>query len=566
MGNTKPLLPSFVLNTGRTPCENTLRSRFNTINMEITHPTLAQKQSVRLPSSPFLNTLNQRTSLEKQQDSTTRANQSIKDDRPPTRNPQPEPEHKQRLRHYHSHIMPTYRVISPFSDEYVHIFRAAQRGNELSDNELRGMIADTIHRRHPDLALEYQAEVERYGSPYNNTSLEEPEPAMMVDSEETDDSDDESIIEHFDPVASFRALEDRSRTLVDEAQELEEEEGRADVDDYEVRRARRRAAEAAPAEAEDAQPHAVFHAEALYNNTGLLYSEVADRSMRALDEHYRTLDPLLQVLRFSMREYEQEDPAGYQAFHNHILNAYIVSEADVRIYDILRWYTKIPLNVKLPLNDLSRYYHQEAVLRTDLRRAEGRLVGNPLLDDEQYAAEFGIDRSFGFNRTHADDNVNGPTAYLPRFSGLRQIKHLQASFEVRKVRLEHADMSERYPMKLNFRSVDNTVDKSLQTTRTFVEENGVDGAATLTADDRSLLEDVLAGMKAYQEAIAQRIQNIRDAREIVDGLEEHRDAMDARQAAGNGFTAGVFIAEMRSLQDQLATAKQAHLDSVNTVI
>ncbi|KAK5117062.1 hypothetical protein LTR85_008993 [Meristemomyces frigidus] len=120
----------------------------------------------------------------------------------------------------------------------------------------------------------------------------------------------------------------------------------------------------------------------------------------------QTLSPLLDMFKMNLFQFSEDNPMDIKSFQAHSMNAHIVASSDVQAYDIIRWFTDIPQSVRLPLNGISRYYHKEAVLRSEPKHAERRCEGGHLSDDEEYAAERVSSPHFGFEK-NSDKLENG---------------------------------------------------------------------------------------------------------------------------------------------------------------
>ncbi|KAK4543780.1 hypothetical protein LTR36_004813 [Oleoguttula mirabilis] len=282
----------------------------------------------------------------------------------------------------------------------------------------------------------------------------------------------------------------------------------------------------------------------------------ADHEGYKLTKHYRKLPRLLKMFKTNLDQYAKQDAAGFKAFQAHIINAHIVTSADVRAYDIIRWYTKIPQNVKLPLNDLSRYYHEEAVLRSNLKHAEHRCEGNHLYDDEEFAVErFGCP-DFGFEDHTNDEPVNGFTDYTPRFEGGLQVQHLLACVKVRKVRLEHVDESERCSPSDWTTSLDARVVDWLLLAKEEVEAEGcLAEDVNLTHKEKTLLDSTLRAMEGMVRRICQR------ARALIEGSLLNLQA--TLKAMGDGTDSET--AGREAIQHQISTAEAELEDIVETL-
>ncbi|KAH9844745.1 hypothetical protein Tdes44962_MAKER07090 [Teratosphaeria destructans] len=144
------------------------------------------------------------------------------------------------------------------------------------------------------------------------------------------------------------------------------------------------------------------------------------------------------------------DPEVFAKFAAHLLNAAVISRAEVRTYDIALWYGKgLPEYVLVPLRNLCAYYHKEVKLQGDLAFAEDRVEEDLThtieswegCSDYEYAyrcAKRGT-ANYGFETTSS-----GYAEFAPRFKGRQQLKWILAALEARLVRLEFAGIKERH--------------------------------------------------------------------------------------------------------------------------
>ena len=200
------------------------------------------------------------------------------------------------------------------------------------------------------------------------------------------------------------------------------------------------------------------------NHTGRV--RMADTASSRLHAHYTTERQLIVNFKQAMVQYNHENQARWRLFVDHCINAHIVAVTNVRAYDIMRWYSKVPANVTTSLNELSKYYHSEARMQNNCRDRDAMAASlwrtETDLDPEILYASARFGKSdYGF-----ESNANRAEAiekYTPRFHGRRQLKHLLASFEVCRVRLEQAEAGIRFPGKPWGRSLDSSVLQFLTT-------------------------------------------------------------------------------------------------------
>ena len=219
-------------------------------------------------------------------------------------------------------------------------------------------------------------------------------------------------------------------------------------------------------------------------------SKAADYSYGKLLELYSVLPLRKQLLRARLSTYETEDLAGFAVFFKHVLDAHVVSEADVRVYDIIRWYKAIPTYVRDPLLDLIEHYHREAIVRQSIKKSEieAGTWHDPQSvrrseNDEVYAAGPTGNGQEHFGYEHSQLK-NGFGDYRPRFEGALQLKHLAASLRVRKVRLQYLDRRGKLPKMM----WDLGLEKQLHSFAVHAKNHIKKGIEGVSKDDRLLLE------------------------------------------------------------------------------
>lgn len=227
---------------------------------------------------------------------------------------------------------------------------------------------------------------------------------------------------------------------------------------------------------------------------------IANESSDELHKHYRTFEATEAGFKRALSIYESQDMVAHDAFAKHILNAHIVSPTEVRRCDIMRWYTKVPDYVLKAVNGLGQYHHTEVRLRYELKDYEkraGSWGGEEMHPQDLYAAIRYDKGEYGFeSSTQRGESIE---MYEPRFTGRQQLKHLIASFEVRKVRLEQAEGVSRFPNKPWERSLDLSVLKFIDKAEKRVEQ-GIEGVAF----DDQLLLDLGVALGEYSAAVLER--------------------------------------------------------------
>lgn len=152
----------------------------------------------------------------------------------------------------------------------------------------------------------------------------------------------------------------------------------------------------------------------------------------------------------SLSMWNTEDEETCQAFRRHAIYAAAYSDAEVRTFDIMRWWTKMPDHVQESLRELTKYFHKEAKLEYDAKHFEMDCGNVPLcseksggpnehwMSDKGYAAERFGKADYGWE---ANQHRNSFHNYRPRaeFKGRQAILHVRAGFETRKVRFQQTD-------------------------------------------------------------------------------------------------------------------------------
>ena len=267
----------------------------------------------------------------------------------------------------------------------------------------------------------------------------------------------------------------------------------------------------------------------------------AERESKKLRQHLKKLEPLEAAWESALQRFYVEDKPGFAAFAFHAFHASVVNAWPVRFFDHLRWYKHVPQYVRVALNAMAHYYHNECSIRVQLNRYEqtaGSWAGQ-LGEEEEVGATYGwfpIDEqgnqitnrnapgdsnedsipqpdiippgieSLGYGLdTSPRDHIRttrdcGP---VPAFSGQREeVAFLRAAFELRKVRLEHESSKKlRFPEVRPFpRSLDHSFLVFIQRVLVLYADLGKSPKKELTP----ALVAVLRAIHEYGERINDR--------------------------------------------------------------
>ncbi|KAK4543779.1 hypothetical protein LTR36_004812 [Oleoguttula mirabilis] len=162
-----------------------------------------------------------------------------------------------------------------------------------------------------------------------------------------------------------------------------------------------------------------------------------------LNLYYHREEPERQAFRIALAQFEQQHPDRFTKFEHHMQNAHVISEAEVRTYDIIAWASSsLPAFAQKPLKELQQYYHKEIRLRYELAVLERRQHDgiDRLSADQQYAAMRSGKAYYGYETV---DRARDIRDFEVRFEGRLALKHMLAELEVRLVRLEFATVKER---------------------------------------------------------------------------------------------------------------------------
>ncbi|KAK3723744.1 hypothetical protein LTR37_001625 [Vermiconidia calcicola] len=182
----------------------------------------------------------------------------------------------------------------------------------------------------------------------------------------------------------------------------------------------------------------------------------ANRESDKLRDLWGTFDAKYTLLKDVQQQLKTERPNEYAAFVEHAANVMMVAKTNVRQYDMLRWYRRLPHYVFVLLKDVSVYYHEEVHRRSVLHKYEkksGSWADGLQHEEELYAAQRYKEEDFGFENLSVDQHDNPMPDLSKSFLAYphhtseeaKSLKYREASFEVRKVRVEHGQKHERYP-------------------------------------------------------------------------------------------------------------------------
>ena len=276
-----------------------------------------------------------------------------------------------------------------------------------------------------------------------------------------------------------------------------------------------------------------------------------------LRQHYRKLEPLEATWESALRRFHGDDPRGWAAFMVHACHASTVNKSPVRFFDHLRWYRHLPRHVRLALDAIAHYYHNECSIRVKLnvRERSAGSWGGRLREEEEVGAVYGLfPRDEGGNEIVHDyaqggnhqDGIPDPDAIppdmdtrgygletlaqdhirticdfgpVPDFSGQREeATLLRAAFELRKVRLEHEPSNQlRFPATRPFRhSLDHSVLLFIQNIVVLYADVGKSPKKRISNE----LAAILRRIHEYGERINHRRIKIQRLPSLIAGMQE----------------------------------------------
>ena len=161
---------------------------------------------------------------------------------------------------------------------------------------------------------------------------------------------------------------------------------------------------------------------------------IQDDLLRA---HDRLLEPLNATFSEQFVILIQTDPATSRDMRTHTLNAHVVTADNGTAYDIMQYFsTGITPSLHLAVSKLCDYYHEESRMKYDLKIAEIRY--NRHIDPNYQYVEEAAANTYSRPGFGLGNHRERLALYSPRFTGDHRVKHVIASCEIRKVRLEHA--------------------------------------------------------------------------------------------------------------------------------
>jgi hypothetical protein len=191
---------------------------------------------------------------------------------------------------------------------------------------------------------------------------------------------------------------------------------------------------------EDRAQGALIRERTVQSNLG----RMADAAEDALREHRRSHDLAAMKNELNVRAmaFRGVDAAGFEGWADHITFAHACSTSKSRQHQIIQWYTRgVPGRVLRQLRRIELFYTTEAYLLERLLEARVHTRAHRAPDmrhhpkDDDCWAGNKKRLFFGYDPAHS---VNGFSDYEPKGEGVAMIKHCEANFAARKVRLQHA--------------------------------------------------------------------------------------------------------------------------------
>ncbi|KAK5742958.1 hypothetical protein LTR17_002969 [Elasticomyces elasticus] len=257
------------------------------------------------------------------------------------------------------------------------------------------------------------------------------------------------------------------------------------------------------------------------------YDEMLNQLGDRLNECLRTKDAIVKAFDDSLARYEEEDFRAFQLLDCHIKDARKAAESDVRRTDMMDWYIKAPDYVTDAIGALSGYHHREVLATFRLYTMERPDISDRLHSEQLYAARqddteefskhfssFGYEKKFGVKD-------GDPTTWIPRFHGFETVGYLAVNFEVRVIKVQHAQAWEHYPQANYHSSVEYMLALWVFNARQAILTDGFPGKDTMSDNDKFILVELLNRMVRYGKSLPSpdnpaAVEAARVAREAAD--------------------------------------------------
>ncbi|KAK5690577.1 hypothetical protein LTR97_012130 [Elasticomyces elasticus] len=220
------------------------------------------------------------------------------------------------------------------------------------------------------------------------------------------------------------------------------------------------------------------------------YDEMLNQLGDRLNECLRTKEAIVKAFDDSLARYEEEDFRAFQLLDCHIKDARKAAESDVRRSDIMDWYIKAPDYVTEAIGALSRYHHREVLATFRLYTMERPDISHGVHAEQLYAAT--QDDTEEFSKYFSS------FGYEDRFG---TVGYLAVNFEVRVIKVEHAQAWEHYPQADYHSSIEYLLALWVFNARQAILTDGFPGKDTMSDNDKFILVELLNRMVRYGKSL-----------------------------------------------------------------
>ncbi|KAK5690576.1 hypothetical protein LTR97_012129 [Elasticomyces elasticus] len=262
------------------------------------------------------------------------------------------------------------------------------------------------------------------------------------------------------------------------------------------------------------------------NTEQVLVPSRADNIGDELTAHYRLEAAIRKAFDAALAAFEKTGKAS--AFKTHTLNAQVVCMAEVRTVDVLTWFRNIPPNLQKAITKLQTYLHKEVYLRHSLAVIEHR---DRSIDEYKHKAKYGY-----------ETKTMGMEKFTPRFEqqGRLFLRYLDASLQVRVVRMEQALAKERHGTLKWEEGVEGKVYRWIETAEKCLEQkvNAVylQYVAHRQGSTDSTVQSIDEAAKQQQEEKVKAAFGLTEYKDetkvfhdLVMALKDRRDLLQARR-------------------------------------
>lgn len=311
-------------------------------------------------------------------------------------------------------------------------------------------------------------------------------------------------------------------------------------------------------------------------------SRQADEADDILREVRQRKCVVLQRFEQALKRFESDDKEAHDAFYKHCLNAFLVTSADVRSFDIVRWYRDLPEDLSNALFEVCFWEHSEAKTRVNMDnfQQQAGLVEMDIVQEERYAAARYGQPDFRFEVT--SKRQQGLDVFDSQGQGERMIQNIIANLQVRMVRLQYAESNLRYQYNKWEKTLDYTFSLYLYNVRQYLIANPppasvinspiytrmkikfrefYDLIAIRQAKLKSLKEEKRRHKQALEEKDRQIVMGAANFVELEQDVVDHGIAIfdlehKIREAAKDGVWAG----EVKEIKDVATPVREQESD------